>query len=316
MADKPQNRWNESFVLGIPALDAQHKGLFDIANELDSAVYEGKEQTIVGQIIERLKEYCQYHFGTEERLMSENGYPGLHAHMLQHDHFTSTVAEFDAQNGAAAKKVPLRISSFLKEWMAEHIAIEDRKFVPFILRQPPAKQAESKKMPLLVEVESAGQHPDTAMCARLAKLLMQKGIPSVSMASTLDQTRTVLEEMASDKLAPVIFVVNTFGAKDILGHLDLLMGDLPVLYLRRALFSGQSGLLDQLNVNKNSQTMASVLGRMKPRLVSMWYYGAKNIGRTAERAAEALCAFLNSGDFWMIEHAKTENCTPRGNEGP
>jgi len=63
------------------------------------------------------------------------------------------------------------------------------------------------------------------MCARVAELLMQKGIRPAGMAGSLDQTRTILEEMASHELAPAIFVVNTFGAKDILEDLDTLMGE-------------------------------------------------------------------------------------------
>jgi len=44
---------------------------------------------------------------------------------------------------------------------------------------------------------------------------------------------------------------------------------------------------------------------MKPRLTSMWFYGARNSDRIAKRAAEALGAFLSSGDFRLIERTKS-----------
>jgi len=137
---------------------------------------------------------------------------------------------------------------------------------------------------------------------------MQKGIRHVDLVGSLDQTRAILEGLRSRQLTPAIFVVNTFGAKDILMDLDSLMGDLPVLYLRRALFAGQSGLMDQLDLVGQGSVMATVaLGKMKPRLTSMWFYGAKNADTVATRAAEALAAFLRTGDFRRIERTKAAN---------
>jgi len=308
MPDKPRNLWNSSFALQIPTVDAQHKGLFDLAYEVECAIYEGKEQAVVGRILERLKEYCQNHFVTEEQLMHSFGYRGLHEHVLQHDEFTRAVIEFDAQVASNPTAVPLRVTSFLKEWLTNHEAVEDRKFAPLLLGQTAGQRAESRGVPLLVEVEAAGRQPDTALCARLADLLAQKDIRPVGLAASLDQTRAILEEMKCQELAPAIFVVNTFGARDILGGLDSLMGDLPVLYLRRSLFAGQSGLLDQMNlIGPGSPMVTAALGKMKPRLTSMWFYGAKNADVVATRAAEALGAFLSTGDFRQIERTKDAN---------
>ena len=159
---------------------------------------------------------------------------------------------------------------------------------------------------MLVEAEAAAKQPDTALCARVAELLMQQEVRPVGLAASLDQARAILEEMKSHELAPAIFVVNTYGAKDLVGDLDTLMGDVPVLYLRRALFAGQSGLMDQLNLigPGGSLTATTVLDKMKPRLTSMWFYGSQNADRVARRAAEALAAFLRTGDFRQIERTR------------
>ncbi|MCY3020639.1 MAG: bacteriohemerythrin [Planctomycetota bacterium] len=308
MPDKPRNHWNSSFALQIPTVDAQHKGLFDLAYELDCAIYEGKEQAVVDRVVERLKEYCQHHFVTEEQLMHEHAYPGLHAHMLQHDAFTSAVIEFDAQRESGATAVSQRIASFLEEWLADHIAVEDRKIALFILQQPAGQGPDTKGVPLLLEVEAAAKQPDTAVCARTAESLMAHGVLPVGLADSIGRARTILEEMRSHELTPAIFVVNTFGARDILGDLDPLMDELPVLYLRRALFAGRSGLMDQVNlVGPASPTATALPLAMKPRLTSMWFYGARNADRIARRAAEAVGAFLRTGDFRQIERTKTAN---------
>ena len=308
MRDKPRNLWNSSVALQIPTVDAQHKVLFDLAYEVDCAIYEGKEQAVADRVVERLKEFCQHHFLTEERLMQEHGYPELHRHTLQHDDFISAILELDMQQKSGAKVILQRIAALMREWMANHIAVEDRKFAPVVLRQNSVQCAAGTGVPVLIEVLAAGRHADTALCPRVAGLLMQKGIRPVGLADSLDQTRTILEELRPHQLTPAIFVVNTFGARDILMDLDPLMGDLPVLYLRRALFAGQSGVLDQMNrLGPGSPTATAALGKMKPRLSSMWFYGAKNADAVATRAAEALGAFLCTGDFREIEHRKPAN---------
>jgi hypothetical protein len=108
---------------------------------------------------------------------------------------------------------------------------------------------------------------------------------------------------------PAIFVVNTFGAKGVLAELDSLMGDLPVLYLRRALYAGRSGLLDQANLVPPgvALTATAALNKMKPRLTSMWFYGTQNSGMIAQRAAEGVSAYLKTGDFRQIERVRPAN---------
>jgi len=306
VAEKPLNRWSESFVLQIPSVDAQHKGLFDLAYELDCALDAGCERAVLGRTIERLKQYCQHHFNTEERLMHQYAYPGLHNHMLQHDDFARAVIEFEGQEESAPQALSLRVSSFLKDWLADHIAVEDRRFAPFVLGETTRQSAKSTGVPMLLESQAAASQPDTAMCARVADILVKQCPHPLGLANSLDQTRSVLEEMKAQQLAPAIFVVNTYGAKDILRELDALMEDKPVLYLRRALFAGQSGLLDQVNLASPGMVTATVeLRKMKPRLTSMWFYGGKNAEAIAIQAAEALGAFLKTGDFRQIERTRS-----------
>jgi hemerythrin len=306
VASKPQHLWNESFALRIPAIDAQHKNLFDMIYELECAFESGKEEGAAARILEKLKEYCQFHFTAEERLMQECGYPGLHGHLIQHDDFTRTVLEFESERQAGASQIPLQIAVFLKQWLANHIAVEDRKIVPFVRQQAPEQNAGVRGVPVLIEAESTGGQADTAVCARVSDLLTKQGVLRVGLAHSLEQARSALKDLQSSGQAPAIFVVNTFGAKDILGELDTLMGDWPVLYLRRALYSGLSGLLDQIRPSESA--VATVMqAKMRPRLTSMWFYGTRNSGMIAQRAAEAIAAFINTGDFEHIERARPNN---------
>lgn len=354
MAGNAQHLWDDSFALQIPALDIHLKNLFDLAYELDCAIEAGNEEQVIEQTIQRLKEHCQGHFVTQENLLHEYGYPEVHAHAIQHDRFTRTLLDFESQWQAGAGGVPLRLAAFLKKWMASHIAVEDKKTLPYMLKGTPETGTDSspqkkrktalgigskgtaadstassfrpgpsassavdeagemrpgvgtRGVPVFVEVGAATKHPDTAICARVSNCLMKQHIPFVSSAHSLDKLRATLKEMESSGRPPTIFIVNTYGARDILVELDSLMGDLPVLFLRRALHAGQSGLLAQtrLLAPGTSPTLtAATLGQMRPRLTSIWFYGSKNSAIIAQRAAEAITAFLKTGDFRHIERA-------------
>ncbi len=66
--------WNDSYLLGVPEIDQQHKQLIAIANELydvatgDESVYETKMPVI----LKKLTDYTVYHFSMEEPLQKKN----------------------------------------------------------------------------------------------------------------------------------------------------------------------------------------------------------------------------------------------------
>ena len=131
------------------------------------------------------------------------------------------------------------------------------------------------------------------------------GPAAVALTGTTEEVRAVLDEMKAYNLAPALFVINTFGARDIMPLLDLVMGDSPVLYFRRSLYIGQSGLMLAMNPDEASSILAAeaALVRMRPRPTAMWYYGSKNADEIARRAVLALGRFLESGDFSHVESA-------------
>lgn len=174
MALRPQYLWNESFALQIPEIDAQHKGLFDMAYELEYSIERGAEELAAAKAVERLKEYCQCHFITEERLMQQCGYPGFHTHLLQHDDFTRSVLGFEAEQQAGAAKIALQIATFLREWLANHIAVEDKKIVPFVNLRDSNSMATPYGALVLVEAGSVAAGSEPAICARLSDCLTNR----------------------------------------------------------------------------------------------------------------------------------------------
>jgi len=160
-------------------------------------------------------------------------------------------------------------------------------------------------IPIFIEVASTRQLADVRLCSKVTEQLMAQDVKPVALAGTVEETQAVLDEMRGYNLVPALFVINTFGAKDLLPLLDPLMEDLPVLYFRRSLYIGQSGLMSAMNPEEASSILGAeaALTRMKSRRTVMWYYGSKNADDMARRAAVALARFLENGDFCHIERA-------------
>ena len=68
---------------------------------------------------------------------------------------------------------------------------------------------------------------------------------------------------------------------------------------------GQSGLAEYLLPDPDTAHTLHVLGKLTLRLSSVWYYGAHTLDSAAERATEALLAYLKDRDFRRIEAARS-----------
>src|SRR5471032_1807949 len=126
-------------------------------------------------------------------------------------------------------------------------------------------------VPIFIEMPGAAE---VNICGRTVDMLMQLGVQPVGYAANLEELEAISAQLAENSLQPSIFVVNTYTAKDLIPELDRIMGDSPVVFLRRGMYAGQSGLMDHLAVSTpNSTSTMTALGKMRPRLTSVWLYG-------------------------------------------
>lgn len=124
--------WRNEFSVQIGSVDAQHRMLFGLADELYAAMAAGRSKPALAHILDRLVQYTKVHFAHEERLMRLHGYPDFAAHKAQHDALTSRVMQFqtDFDQGKIAMSVGLL--KFLKDWLEHHIKGSDQKYSPFL----------------------------------------------------------------------------------------------------------------------------------------------------------------------------------------
>jgi hemerythrin len=124
--------WSDKFVLGIVAIDEQHRWLVEVTNRLHDQIESQKpDPEILREILEGLVEYTMNHFIVEEDIFNRLGYPESAAHQEEHNEFTRHVIELllRFEQGEPVSEDTLE---FLQAWLVHHIMQVDRAYVPFL----------------------------------------------------------------------------------------------------------------------------------------------------------------------------------------
>ena len=137
-------RWDKALELGIPEIDAQHKKLVDLTNELYNAVSKGSDAAALQKILQGLAEYAAEHFATEEKYFDQFGYSDAHAHRKQHEAFVSKVADFYKEFDEGDPKLPMEMMVFLRQWLVKHIQRSDSQYVPLFEENGLGKKKEAE----------------------------------------------------------------------------------------------------------------------------------------------------------------------------
>jgi hemerythrin-like metal-binding protein len=127
--------WKPSYSVGIASIDSQHQLLVSVIGNLQEAMMRGRTREIITPLFRAMNQYTQYHFQYEEELLGEHGYPGLEAHREQHTGLIKTLQELERkyEEGNLVAGAPLM--QFLRTWLTNHIAAEDRDYAEFLKKQ-------------------------------------------------------------------------------------------------------------------------------------------------------------------------------------
>jgi len=124
-------QWAPILSVGVTQFDNEHKKLVDMVNNLYDAMKLGKASGAIGTILDELIKYTANHFGAEERLLQQHGYPGLAKHKAEHAALVKQVQEI--QKGfKEGKALPQNLLQFLRDWLMKHIVGEDKLYSAFL----------------------------------------------------------------------------------------------------------------------------------------------------------------------------------------
>lgn len=112
--------------VGVPVLDADHKTLIGLINNLHRSVGDEEEYATLGSVLKALEDYAEHHFAREERMMEVCRYPAANTHGAMHRRLAQQVRDlkiaYDADRTAVRAKQCL---DFLHKWLIEHICSKD-----------------------------------------------------------------------------------------------------------------------------------------------------------------------------------------------
>jgi len=126
--------WDDSYSLGIPILDEEHKKLLSLINNFLQSLHTKDEKTIIKSTFDNLLEYTHEHFANEEAFMAEYKYPALKDHKKEHAKLTKEVVQLNETKNYIFSD---NIADFLIIWLTNHILKTDKKYAEFILAREP-----------------------------------------------------------------------------------------------------------------------------------------------------------------------------------
>jgi len=81
----PRLHWQKAYQCGVPAIDADHRELFDLGNALIAAAIEARSRAEPWRAaLDSMLAHLVQHFREEEALLGERCYPGLAEHQRAH----------------------------------------------------------------------------------------------------------------------------------------------------------------------------------------------------------------------------------------
>jgi len=138
--------WKDEYSLGIPAIDLQHRRIFDCILRIAHGATDDDRLRAEAEIIKLLR-LLQEHFSLEESMMQKLHYPDLGQHIAEHRQFHSDVHHLAQTSLMKKGEVPREAIKIAHKWLTEHLTVSDRHYVEFFAnatQKSPRKKGAAK----------------------------------------------------------------------------------------------------------------------------------------------------------------------------
>lgn len=130
--------WDDALNVGNAEIDRQHQRWVAILNDLHDALMQNSAQEI-GQVtinsLQAMLDYARYHFAYEEEWLGKINYPDLVEHRRLHKDFDAQLYDYHRDIRDGKTVLSSKIIKVLKNWLLDHIAVEDQKYKHFLAGQ-------------------------------------------------------------------------------------------------------------------------------------------------------------------------------------
>ncbi len=116
-------KWSDEYAIGEAHIDEQHKMLFKMAGDFQSALKEGQGEKTYGLLLEFLERYFRGHFKYEERCMEEYRCPIAEKNREDHARFLLVYDDFRKRHTERGYQTndAQELMNTVEGWLANHI---------------------------------------------------------------------------------------------------------------------------------------------------------------------------------------------------
>ncbi len=129
-------KWDNSFAVGIEAIDNQHKKIFEHLLAIENAVAKRDPWNILRFHLAQLTEYMKFHFAVEESLLEIVTYPDRANHGEAHARLLDQIVELEDQ--LKKKATGENLVAFFEDWFIRHVLSSDREYAAYVKEEFPA----------------------------------------------------------------------------------------------------------------------------------------------------------------------------------
>ena len=119
-------KWSSAHSVYLPEIDAEHRALYMLGNELHKAMLAGADPVHLKPIVDNLLESAEQHFRHEERLMRAIHYTAFDWHKRQHDAVRKRSRAAARRVAAGDLMAAAELIEFFSEWVRGHMSVADR----------------------------------------------------------------------------------------------------------------------------------------------------------------------------------------------
>jgi hemerythrin len=127
-------QWTPACRLDIEAINAQHRLLFAIANEMPDFDDYRDQLPEFKYPFNHLRRYIDEHFKYEEDFLQSINYPDLQQHQGNHQKIIAGINGL-LQESKNLNQLHLKLQSLLRRWIKDHILVEDKRYAQWYHRQ-------------------------------------------------------------------------------------------------------------------------------------------------------------------------------------
>ena len=120
--------WSHECLVGVQAMDDQHGILMETLNDLRLMLFNGTDRRRISLQLERLIEFTQMHFQSEEELLKKQAFPDTESHSIAHQQLISRLYAALEQVNRVEPVALNSIFEFLPSWYLDHVEKLDRPY--------------------------------------------------------------------------------------------------------------------------------------------------------------------------------------------